>query len=123
MKVINFTVYSYPVTSGNKNHESFRKDIERDYKKKYKDKIDLEGKTKFKVTITLFLDKPKLENNDLDNSAKYILDTLFKCKKSKYPNACFSNGDDNRVFKLILIKRDLDKENKEKITVKIEEYN
>ena len=108
---INIKIYGVPVSWGCKeNTWEWRRNIKNKIKEDLKGKIieKVKNGTKFKVKIIFGMFEEK--KADLDNLAKPILDTIFKCyrpqSKAKEENlyGVMFDVDDNRVFKLILEK-------------------
>ena len=71
------------------------------------------GKKKIDLAIVIYVDKRNYNNQDVDNIAKIVLDSIKKSKKQ--PNAPYLIKDDSQIVRLLIYKLET-KEDKERLT-------
>ena len=75
--------------------------------------------TCFEISLVFYLLKVDINNRDLDNLAKPVLDTIFHSQGSSHPHEALYDIDDSAVWKLHLEKREAPSEEKAGVSMRI----
>ena len=88
--------------------DKIRKDLEEG---KY---TKIKKNTKLKIEVIFYLNGKRIDNSDLDNLAKPVMDTICQIRQSHFKDKSLignlSEDDDGKVFELILKKEERETE-------------